>query len=105
MKIHSKFYKKMILSILTPPYVKEKKTSFVGYNKEIFNDKCTAHLLNELLNLKDINFLISNSNSEFIKEKFIETKFIIDIIECKRKINSKTPNEKTLEILVSNPFV
>ena len=45
-------------------------------------------------------FLMSNSSTDLVKESFKLNK--IDSITCKRRINSKDPNAKTEELLITN---
>jgi len=90
---------------LDPPYVPESKTSsFVGYTKDGFGlDKHIKlfELCNDLNN-KNIKFIISNSNTELVRNSFIDNNYIIEEIECKRKINSKNPQSKTIELIIKN---
>ena len=87
---------------LDPPYNKETDTSFVGYTKDGFNiekQKQLFYLCNELTNSK---FMMSNSNTTFVKQHFPEEKYNIQPITAKRSINSKNPQAKTTELLIKN---
>ena len=55
-----------------------------------------------MLNKISAKFLLSNSNIKFVKDYFKGEKFTVDIIECRRTINSKKPNSKTKEVLIFN---
>jgi DNA adenine methylase len=82
-----------------PPYVPENAKSFVGYTSDGFNlakhkilfDLCKKH-----------NFVMSNSDTDLVKNSFSNPIYTIEIISCKRSINSKKPNSKTNEVLISN---
>lgn len=88
---------------LDPPYYPENDKSFTKYNKDDF----TEHNHNELFKLtndlvkKNINFLMSNSKTDYVENYFIKnTNINIDEIEVKRRCNSKNPESKTNELLI-----
>ena len=86
---------------LDPPYAPENKESFVNYINEGFNiDK--HELLFNLINQKksDFKFVMSNSNVDLVKDNFKDCN--CDIIEAKRRINSKKPESKTEEVIIYN---
>ena len=87
---------------LDPPYVPEKITSFVNYTNKGFNEHC---LLFDILNKLNNKFLLSNSNVDIVKDKFKDNKYKIIEIICKRSINSKKPNSKTIELLIKNYLI
>ena len=85
---------------LDPPYVPIKLTSFVGYTKDSFTEhKNLFDLCKNNIHGK-AKFLMSNSNTELVKENM--NMFKIDTIECRRAINSKNPSSKASELLISN---
>ena len=90
---------------LDPPYNKEVDTSFVGYTENGFGIETHTNLFdlcNEL-NDKKIKFMMSNSNTELVKQHFPEEKnYNIEIITAKRSINSKNPGSKTTEVIIRN---
>jgi DNA adenine methylase len=86
---------------LDPPYIKVEKNSFVSYTKEKFDTLEHDKLFTILKNNKFL-FLMSNSNSPIIREIFNNNNYFFTIINCKRSINSKNPNSKTDEVLISN---
>ena len=94
--------KKKDFLYLDPPYLPEKETSFVSYNLEGFNIDKHNQLFNLCHQLKEnkIKFLMSNSNVKLIHDSF--NNYNIEIIECKRSINSKNPAKKTNEVLINN---
>ena len=89
---------------LDPPYDKEVNTSFVGYTEKGFGlEKHTQlfGLCNELNN-NGKKFMMSNSNTDFVKQNFPKEKYNIEYITAKRSINSKNPNSKTIELIITN---
>jgi len=103
--IHSKFeesFKNILQSdfiYLDPPYAPVNETSFVGYTADGFT-------LGQHTNLFDLckknKFLMSNADVDLVKKNFKEKKYIIQIISCKRSINSKNPESKINEVLIKN---
>jgi DNA adenine methylase len=83
-----------------PPYVPENAKSFVGYTSDGF--KLEKHkVLFDLL--KKNNFVMSNSDTDLVKNSFNDKeKFDIKIISCRRAINSKKPDSKTNEVLIKS---
>lgn len=84
---------------MDPPYVPENKSSFVKYINE-FNLDTHIRLFEECIRLRDrgIKFVMSNSHTKLVVEYF--EKFNIDIINCRRSINSKNPESTTNEVLI-----
>lgn len=83
--------------------MKNNKNSFTKYNDNEFDEK-NHNLLFELCNKINCNFIMSNSDNEIVKKNFDKNNFLIKIIECKRNINSKKPNSKNNEVLITNFF-
>jgi DNA adenine methylase len=89
---------------IDPPYVPESNTSFVGYTQNGFNEehhKTLFKLMHELTD-KNIKFMASNSDVAIVRNEFANKKYSISTILCKRKINSKTPDSKTNEVIIKN---
>ena len=86
---------------LDPPYVPENNNSFTKYDKDDFTIEKHETLF-KLCNKIDVNFLMSNSDTDLVKENFSKDKFKIETINCKRTINSKKPGSKTNELLIKN---
>jgi DNA adenine methylase len=87
-----------------PPYAPENNKSFVGYTEGGFNiDKHLKlfEIYNDLNN-KKIKLMMSNSDVKIVNDNFSQKKFNIQIIPCKRTINSKNPESKTNEVLIKN---
>lgn len=87
---------------LDPPYALENKTSFVGYTTDGFNLECHNKLFDLItkFNTNDIKFSMSNSKVDLVMNYFTDYKIIE--IEARRAINSKNPESKTIEVIISN---
>lgn len=84
---------------LDPPYYPEKETSFVDYNEGGFSEDNHNKLI-EICKKLPCKFLLSNSNTDFIKEGLKE--FNVKEILCKRHINAKKPDSTAYEVLIAN---
>ena len=90
---------------LDPPYNKEVDTSFVGYTENGFGIETQTQLFklcNNEINTNNTKFMMSNSNTDFVKQNFTEEKYSIKVITAKRSINSKNPGSKTRELIIKN---
>jgi DNA adenine methylase len=89
---------------LDPPYYPLKNDSFVGYDKNGFNKDKHDELINILhtLNTKKINFILSNSNNQYFRDKL--RMYNIYDISIARTLNSNIDDRKdcVCEILVTN---
>lgn len=80
-----------------PPYARETKTSFVGYNTHGFDQDALFEALAKTM------FCMSNANVPCVREFFKE--FTIHCVKARRAINSKKPESTTTEVLVTNGVV
>jgi len=87
---------------LDPPYNKEVDTSFVGYTENGFGIEKHTQLFGLCNGLNHKKFMMSNSNTDFVKQNFPEEKYNIQVITAKRSINSKNPSSKTTELIIKN---
>lgn len=91
---------------LDPPYDPVSDTSsFTGYDKGGFdqNEQIRLKKVCDNLHSKGINFLLSNSATDFIKDLYNEPHYQIEIIQAKRAINSKANKRGEIdEVLVRN---
>ena len=89
---------------LDPPYYPLKNDSFVGYDKNSFIKKDHDKLLEilDILNEKNIKFMLSNSNNTYFRDKL--AKYNIYDIAIARTLNSNTNDRKecVCEIIVTN---
>ena len=84
---------------LDPPYAPETKTSFVGYTKDGFGLKDHEELF-ELTKKSGVDFVMSNAKVDLVVNTFSDYK--IKELEARRAINSKNPESRTTEVLVSS---
>ena len=87
---------------MDPPYYPENDTSFTSYTAHNFNLEQHKNLIElcKHINTKKSKFVLSNSETNFIKDNLKE--FNIKIINLKRQINSKNPGATTNEVLIYN---
>lgn len=45
---------------------------------------------------------MSNANVDFVKEHFKDEKYIVNVLVCKRTINSKDPSATTEELIIKH---
>jgi len=86
---------------MDPPYVPVEKNSFVQYSQDVFDMACQERLAEEFKRLvkKDVKVLLSNSDTEWVRETYKE--FNLIEIKSKRSINSKGSGRgKITELLV-----
>lgn len=89
---------------LDPPYAPETSTSFVSYTSDGFgidNHKSLFDLCGEL-NKKNVMMLMSNADVSLVKDAFPVSLYTMTVINCRRAINSKEPDSRTNELLISN---
>lgn len=89
---------------LDPPYAPESEKSFVSYTSDGFNLENHIDLFNicNNINTKNIKFLMSNANVKLVTDAFPSPTYNVIIISCRRAINSKNPQSKTNEVLITN---
>ena len=88
---------------LDPPYAPENHTSFVGYTADGFNlDSHNAlfKLCGEM-KCKSVKMLMSNADVTLVKDAFPAPEYTTQTISCRRAINSKKPDSKTNEVLIT----
>ena len=89
---------------LDPPYVPVTATSFVGYTEGGFSSKQHETLFGLARGLmpRGIAVLMSNSDAPIVHETFRD--FAIEKVLARRAINSRNPDSKCFETLVTNPI-
>ncbi len=85
---------------MDPPYAPENETSFVGYNLDGFDLETHELLFNEIKNLENIKFIMSNSNVPLVIEHF--ENYEKEEIIARRAINAKNPAATTKEVIIYN---
>ena len=89
---------------LDPPYAPETGTSFTSYTSEGFelDDHKALFKLCADLNTKGCKFAFSNADVQLVKTAFPAPLYTTKTIDCRRAINSKNPESKTKEVLITN---
>ena len=92
---------------IDPPYMpipSAQTQSFVRYSKDGFNEKDHVDLFNMChdLSKNNVKLMMSNSDVSAIHENFKEANYNITSISCKRQINSKNPDSKVNEVIITN---
>lgn len=87
---------------LDPPYVAINKSSFVSYTVSKFGTEHHKSLFSLCLELKDkhVNMILSNSSTDLVLKTFQD--YNIYPVLCKRRINSKHPENEIDELLITN---
>jgi DNA adenine methylase len=89
---------------LDPPYAQENDKSFVSYTKDNFNleeNKKLFELCDSFKN-KNVKMLLSNADVPLIRNSFPSPLYNTEVISCRRAINSKKPNSRANEVLITN---
>jgi DNA adenine methylase len=89
---------------LDPPYAPETNTSFVGYTENGFNIEDHTNLFKLIHNLTETNkkIMLSNADVSLVRKNFTNEKYNTLSILCKRSINSKKPDAKAKEVIITN---
>jgi DNA adenine methylase len=88
---------------LDPPYAPENATSFVGYTETGFGlDK--HQKLFEMCNTMTVEkkWMMSNADVQLVRAYLGSPSYNIMSIMCKRSINSKNPESKAKEVIITN---
>ena len=89
---------------LDPPYAPENATSFVSYTTDGF--KLDSHNMlfkscNELKG-RNVTMVMSNADVKLVNDAFPSPTYTTTILSCRRAINSKNPDMRTNEVLITN---
>jgi DNA adenine methylase len=88
---------------MDPPYAPENSKSFVGYTADGFNEQFHHNLFDlcsKIRNIPNVSYVMSNADVELVRNNFPEDVFNMQVISCKRSINSKKPSSKTNEVII-----
>lgn len=88
---------------LDPPYAPENATSFVGYTEAGFG-LAKHQKLFEMCNTMTVEkkWMMSNADVPLIRTYLCSPSYNIVSIMCKRSINSKNPEAKAKEVIITN---
>jgi DNA adenine methylase len=89
---------------MDPPYAPENDNSFVSYTTDGFgldNHNALFKICNSMKN-KQVRMLLSNADVKLVRDAFPSATFTTKIISCRRAINSKDPDSRTNEVLITN---
>jgi DNA adenine methylase len=88
-----------------PPYHSPDKTNFTGYQANGFNDDEQERLRNVMIKMSNrgVKCLLSNSDTDFIRELYDHDLFGIISVQAKRAINSDSAGRGAVnEVLIKN---
>jgi len=97
-------YKKAFI-YFDPPYHSPDKTNFTGYQANGFDDDEQERLRNVMIKMtnRGVKCLLSNSDTEFIRELYKHDLFEIISVQAKRAINSDSAGRGAVnEVLIKN---
>jgi DNA adenine methylase len=86
---------------LDPPYAPETSTSFVSYTADGFSLEDHKKLFS-ICDKIEARMLMSNSDVTLVNDAFAGPQYTKKTISCKRSINSKSPESRTNEVLITN---
>jgi DNA adenine methylase len=89
---------------MDPPYAPETSKSFVGYTADGFS--LDDHkILFSICDKIEARMLMSNADVALVNTAFSGAQYTKKTISCKRSINSKSPESRTNEVLITNIVV
>ncbi len=88
---------------LDPPYAQETNKSFVSYTKDNFNLDANKKLFEicDSFKNKNVKMLLSNADVTLIRNSFPSPLYNTTVISCRRAINSKKPDSRANEVLIT----
>ena len=86
---------------LDPPYAPETSTSFVAYTADGFSLE-DHKILFSICDKIEARMLMSNADVALVNNAFAGPQYVKKTISCKRSINSKSPESRTNEVLITN---
>jgi len=88
-----------------PPYHSSDNTNFTGYQADRFGDEEQTRLRDVFVHLTEVGAkcLLSNSDTDFIRELYSDSRFEIKSVSAKRAINSDGAGRGNVnEVLIKN---
>jgi DNA adenine methylase len=88
-----------------PPYHSPDKTNFTGYQADGFGEEEQERLRNVMIKMtgRGAKCLLSNSDTEYIRDLYAHDLFEIISVQAKRAINSDSAGRGTVnEVLIKN---
>jgi DNA adenine methylase len=85
---------------IDPPYAPETDKSFVSYTSDGFGLD-DHNMLFRLIQEKNVGMLMSNADVKLVRNAFPTPEYVTRVISCRRAINSKNPDARTNEVLIS----
>lgn len=89
---------------MDPPYAPETATSFVKYTENGFNHENHVELFQwvDALTADNKKVMMSNADVPLVRNHFNRERYHVAEIVCRRSINSKKPDAKTNEVIITN---
>ena len=91
---------------LDPSYAPETSTSFVGYTADGFTEELHRTLFqicDGMTTIPNVSFIMSNADVKLVRDSFPQEKYKIEVVNCRRAINSKKPESTTNEVIIMWP--
>jgi DNA adenine methylase len=86
---------------LDPPYAPENEKSFVSYTVDGFSLDTHKTLFTLCSNMES-KFLMSNADVTMVRDAFPSPRYTTRVVNCRRAINSKNPDARANEVLITN---
>jgi DNA adenine methylase len=89
---------------MDPPYAPETTTSFVGYTADGFDLDAhnTLFEMSRTMTTNGTNWVMSNASVSLVRDAFTDAAYTTKTVSARRAINSKNPEAKTDEVLISS---
>ena len=89
---------------MDPPYAPENEKSFVSYTADGFDAEKhkTLFRLSKQMAQNNIGVVLSNADVPIVRAAFPPELYHTQIISCRRKIHSKSPDARADEVLITN---
>jgi DNA adenine methylase len=88
---------------MDPPYAPENTKSFVGYTSDGFAEVFHHSLFEMCKKITEVpksGFVMSNADVKLVRDTFPNNIYNVQVVSCKRSINSKKPGSKASEVII-----